>query len=255
MFFTPCRPRFRRRLVSPLRWWVEVLGLGLVANLFAADPGADDLAARRWAQYEPAFQAFAEADRARPPVPGGIVFVGSSIFRQWADLSEQLAPLPVLNRAFGGSRTADQLARFEQTIPPYAPRLIVYYCGSNDLNAEHSPAEIAANVHAFATRVRDRLPGTQIYFTSILRAPQKEAKWDQVDATNALVRDLCATEARWHFIDLNPAVFDAAGQPLVELYRDDLLHYQPPAYAAFAGILRPVLERAWAQLGPFSPLP
>ena len=250
MLIFPSRLPSACRPASLLRWWATALGLSLAASLVAADPGTDDLAARRWAQYEPSFQAFAEADRAQPPVRGGIVFVGSSIFRQWADLREQMAPLPVLNRAFGGSRTADQLARFEQTIPPYAPRIVVYYCGSNDLNADLSPAEIAANVHAFATRVRDRLPGTQVYFTSILRAPQKEAKWDQVDAANTLVRDFCATEARWHFVDLNPAVFDAAARPRVELYRDDLLHYQPPAYAAFARILRPVLERAWAELEP-----
>lgn len=86
---------------------------------------ADD-ADKRWTQYEPSFKAFAEADRAQAPVKGGILFVGSSIFRQWKDVAEHMAPLPVLNRAFGGSRTGDQLARFEQVVPPYAPKVIVY---------------------------------------------------------------------------------------------------------------------------------
>ena len=33
------------------------------------------------------------------PEHGGIVFTGSSIFQFWTHLSDQMAPLPVLNRA------------------------------------------------------------------------------------------------------------------------------------------------------------
>ena len=110
--------------------------LRLLAILLLLAPflsrAADD-AAKRWEQYEPSFKAFAEQDAAKPFAKGGILFVGSSIFRQWTTVADQMAPLPVLNRAFGGSRTGDQLARFDQLVPRYAPRIVVYYCGSNDL--------------------------------------------------------------------------------------------------------------------------
>ena len=46
------------------------------------------------------------------PPQGGILFVGSSIFREWReqrDFAADFAPLPVLNLAFGGSQTSDQL--------------------------------------------------------------------------------------------------------------------------------------------------
>lgn len=122
-------------------------------------------AAKRWKQYQPAFDAFAEQDRVTPFAPGGIVFVGSSIFRQWTTVPEQMAPLPVLNRAFGGSRTGDQLARFDQVVTPYAPKVIVYYCGSNDLKAgavAEDPAAIFARFRAFSERVQATLPQTRI---------------------------------------------------------------------------------------------
>src|ERR1700733_10788660 len=45
------------------------------------------------------------------PQRGGIVFVGSSIFRFWTHLTDQMAPLPVLNRAIAGTVTTDMLAR------------------------------------------------------------------------------------------------------------------------------------------------
>ena len=226
-----------------LRLALLALSLAPLATSSAQDSGDS---AKRWAQYEPEFKAFAEADRAKPPVPGGILFVGSSIFRRWTNLTEQMAPLPVLNRAFGGSRTGDQLARFAQLIPPYAPKVIVYYCGSNDINADEMPAVIVANFRAFAERVHASFPPTRVVFASIIRAPQKMERWDRVDAANALIRDFCAKDPRLLFIDVNPAVFDIAGKPRMDLYLDDKLHYLPPAYVEFTAIIKPVLTRVWA---------
>jgi hypothetical protein len=80
--------------------------VGAVATAPAAPATASDEAAKRWAQYEPSFKTFAELDAARAFPAGGILFVGSSIFRQWTNVPEQMAPLPVLNRAFGGSRAS-----------------------------------------------------------------------------------------------------------------------------------------------------
>ena len=57
-----------------LRLLVALLALPLGA-------AAPDEAAKRWEQYEPSFRTFAEQDAARPFAPGGILLVGSSIFR------------------------------------------------------------------------------------------------------------------------------------------------------------------------------
>ena len=73
--------------------------------------------------FEADIRAFVEADRRQPPKRDGILFVGSSIFREWTNVTEMMAPLPVVNRAFGGSRTGHQLARFDQVVTPHAPRV------------------------------------------------------------------------------------------------------------------------------------
>jgi hypothetical protein len=59
---------------------------------------AEDATRARWALYEPAFKAFEEEDRRNPPSKGGILFVGSSIFRQWTTVAEQMKPLAVRAR-------------------------------------------------------------------------------------------------------------------------------------------------------------
>ncbi len=223
--------------------------------LVAAAPwrgGAADDAAKRWAQYEPSFKAFAEEDQAKAPVKGGILFVGSSIFRKWTNVAEMMAPLPVLNRAFGGSRTGDQLARFDQVIPPYAPKIIVYYCGSNDLKANPAdmPDVIFGRFREFSQRVQAALPATRILYVTSTRSPDRVARWEQVDHYNALVHAYCAATPHHTFIDINPALVDANGHPRLDLYLDDKLHFHPPAYEAFAAIIKPVLERVWHEVAP-----
>jgi lysophospholipase L1-like esterase len=228
-------------------------GLVLLLVAVALSRGwAADEAAKRWAQYEPSFKAFAEQDAANPPVKGGILFVGSSIFRQWTNVAEQMAPLPVLNRAFGGSRTGDQLARFDQVILPYAPKVIVYYCGSNDLKAKPAdePEVIFGRFREWSQRVQRAAPATRIVYASSTRAPDRVARWEQVDHFNALVRAYCAATPHHTFVDLNPALVDANGHPRLDLYRDDKLHFHPPAYEAFAAILKPVLEKIWREVAP-----
>lgn len=230
----------------------------LVLSIFGAVPSgraAETLspteeAEQRWKKYQPEFDAFAAKDRETPPTPGGIVFVGSSIFRYWTTLPEQMAPLPVLNRAFGGSRTGDQLARFDQVVTPYAPRVIVYYCGSNDLKAGEvveDPAAIFARFRVFCERVEAALPRTSVIFVSSTRSPDRVARWEQVDHYNALARAYCAATPDRFFVDVNPALVDAAGNPRLELYKEDKLHFHPTAYVEFTRIIRPILERVWAR--------
>jgi hypothetical protein len=47
---------------------------------------------------------------------------------------------------------------------------------------------------------------------------------------------------------VNPALVDAAGHPRLDLYKEDKLHFHPPAYVEFTRVIRPVLERVWADV-------
>jgi|SRR5687767_315016 len=231
---------------------LSLLWLGSPLRSIGAEK-ADNLARTRWAMYEPSFKAFEEADLKNPPVKGGILFVGSSIFRQWTTVADQMKPLPVLNRAFGGSRTPDQLARFDQLVPRYAPKVIVYYCGSNDLKAgaePESPSAIFARFREFAERAQKTLPGVRIVFVSSTRAPDRVLRWEQVDHYNALARAHCESHAGHTFVDINPQLVDANGHPRLDLYKDDKLHFHPPAYERFTTVIKPVLERIWNEVNP-----
>lgn len=224
-------------------------GLAGVAHAqAAAAPAASVASPFDVARFEADIVAYEAADRTAPPPQGGILFVGSSIFRQWTGLQAHMAPLPVFSRAFGGSRTAEQLHYMHRIVLPYRPRVIVYYCGSNDVNAGETADAIAARYERFSERVRVALPGTRVYFASIIKAPQKRDRWDVVHAANARVREYSARTAGRFFIDLHPVLEEAPGQPRMNLYLPDQLHYLPVAYDRLTDAIKPTLAAAWAQL-------
>ena len=195
----------------------------------------------------PIIEQYFEQDKTNPPPQEAILFIGSSIFRQWADLREHMKPLPVFNRAFGGSRTWEVLHYMDKLVLPYRPKIIAYYCGSNDVNAGADAEEIYDTFRTFAERVSSELPDTQIFFVSINRAPQKRDRWDVVDEANSLIQEYAAQNSQLGYIDVNPVLFDSVGNPRTELYVSDLLHFHPPAYVEFTEVIRPVIEKAWKE--------
>lgn len=195
--------------------------------------------------FEAQINAMLERDRVEPPPQQAILFIGSSIFRLWVDLTTQMAPLPVFNRAFGGSRTADVLANIDRLVLPYKPKVVVYYCGSNDVNAGESAAAILGRTREFLDQVHAALPDTRILYFSINKSLDKRDKWRIVDDVNASVKAMAATSRWMTYVESNTALFDAMGQPKVELYLPDGLHFKPPAYVLFTDILKPAVTDAW----------
>jgi hypothetical protein len=201
--------------------------------------------APRRGEFDWEIERFLEEDRKSPPPLGAILFIGSSIFREWSDLKAQMAPLPVFNRAFGGSRTWEVLYYADKIVLPYKRRIIVYYCGSNDIDSGAGAAQVVANFQAFVDKVASSLPKTRIFFVSINKAPEKQGAWSVVDDANSRIRDYAKGNPRVGYIEVNPVLFDAAGKPRLDLYRDDELHLRPAAYVEFARIIKPAIESAW----------
>jgi len=174
----------------------------------------------------------------------GIVFVGSSIFHRWTNLASQMAPLPITNLAIDGTVTTDMLRMVDSRVIPLRPKVIAYYCGSNDVDSGEPAAAIVGRIVQFVDRVATALPDTRVIFVSVNRAPEKQDLWDVVDEVNRQIQRYAATHPRVEFVDVNPVLFNPDGTSRLDLFMDDELHLRPHAYELFARILKPVLTRA-----------
>jgi lysophospholipase L1-like esterase len=188
--------------------------------------------------------AAAEQGESRPSEEGSIIFVGSSIFHRWINLASQMAPLPIVNRAIDGTQTSDMLRMLDSVVRS-RPKVIAYYCGSNDVDAGEPAAAIFDRIRQFVVRVAAALPQARIVFVSITRAPEKRERWDVVDAVNHLVEGYASQTKQLQYVDVNPVLFNRDGMPRMELFLSDQLHLRPAAYEEFARILKPVLTKAF----------
>ena len=193
-------------------------------------------------QWEPDIAQFEAQDRASPPRPGSIVFVGSSSIRMWTTLDRDFPGMPVLNRGFGGSEAGDVAQFAERIVVPYKPPVVVFYAGDNDLAAGKTPAQVLDAFRSLVATMHRELPGTRVVFVSIKPSIARWSIVDKMRQANSLVRDYARTDLRLVYVDVFTPMLDASGQPRRELYLEDGLHMTPAGYAIWRDLIAPVIR-------------
>ncbi|MED5261280.1 MAG: SGNH/GDSL hydrolase family protein [Myxococcota bacterium] len=221
------------------------IGLGVLAALgslaFGALLGFGTGVRTDPAFFESAIQAFEEEDRANPPVPGVTVFVGSSSFVFWADLAEDMAPAPVLNRGFGGAHMAHVLHNVHRVVTPYAPRLVVVYAGDNDLRAgSGKTAEgVAAEYAELVEAIHSRQPDARVEFITIKPSVSRWEQWPEMERANELIAAQARADERLGVIDIASPMRGPDGRPREGLFMFDGLHLNRAGYELWAKEVRP----------------
>ena len=193
-------------------------------------------------QWEKEIAAFEAADRKRRPLPGGIVFVGSSTIKLWKSLDKDFPGLSPLNRGFGGSQLPDSTHFAPRILRPYQPRQIVLFAGTNDINAKRAPRQVAQDFSDFVLTVRQLLPATRISFIELTSSPSRWAQRDAVVETNAIIQRLCQRNGV-DFIPVREKLFGPSREPRPELFITDKLHLNAEGYKILADAVRPFLSK------------
>ena len=200
-------------------------------------------ASRDPAFFEDEIAAFEATDREHPPPTRPIVFVGSSSIRLWGSLAEDMAPLAVLNRGFGGSQLAHVVHFAGRTVLPYRPSAVVLYAGDNDLaeSTGKSAADVVRDFQAFVALVHAAVPEAGIYYLSIKPSRMRWARWPEQSKANAEIAALCARNPRLAFLDIATPMLATGAPPARELFRFDGLHLSEQGYALWASVVKPRL--------------
>ena len=193
-------------------------------------------------RFEAEIRAFEAADRATPPPPGGVVFIGSSSIRAWTNVAADFPGVPVLNRGFGGSTLADVVYYMDRILLPYRPRLVVLYAGDNDLAAGRSPARVVADYRAFVARLRAALPAARVVFVSIKPSPSRRTFIARARETNRRIRAIIARDTLQTYVDVFTPMLDRSGEPRPELFEADSLHMTRAGYLLWRARLAPVVR-------------
>lgn len=186
---------------------------------------------------------FATNDRDHPPPERPIVFVGSSSIRLWDTLQRDMAPLPVLNRGFGGAQLSSVLHFVDRVVIQYRPCAVVLYAGDNDIADLKSPEDVVREFRAFVSRVQSALPDVRIYYVSMKPSRRLWTNWPKYRQANAQISEICAHDPRLGYIDVATALLASGQPPPRDLYSFDEEHLSAKGYAIWTGIIRARLQK------------
>ena len=77
--------------------------------------------------FDAEIRGFESPTPSRRPVPGGVLFVGSSSIKNWKNTADDFPGLAVINRGFGGSQIRHSTLYADRIVLPYKPKTIVFY--------------------------------------------------------------------------------------------------------------------------------
>jgi lysophospholipase L1-like esterase len=186
---------------------------------------------------------FQKQDQINPPPSNAILFVGSSSFTKWKDVSNYFPGYTILNRGFGGSSLPDVIFYAPEIIFPYHPKQVVIYCGDNDL--AFSDAVTADTVferfRVLFELIRKNLPGENILFVSIKPSPSRIRLKEKMEKANLLIQTYLSLQQHAGFVDVYHKMFNPDGSVMKDIFLEDNLHMNAKGYAIWQKAISPYL--------------
>lgn len=196
-------------------------------------------------RFEDEIKQFEAADQAQMPPKGALLFAGSSSIRLWKTLAQDFAPLPVINRGFGGSTTPELIHYADRIVYKYEPSVIVYYCGENDMASDAPPQVAFQNFKKFIGETEKRLPNASVVFISAKPSPDRWALWKNFQQFNGMVEQFAKNRPNLRYVDISSQILAANGEPDASLFVEDKLHLNANGYSKLTAVLKPIVTTVY----------
>ena len=168
-----------------------------------------------------------------------VIFIGDSITQAWngAIWGKYYTARHALNYGVAGNATQNVLFRLNcEELKPLKPKVAVILIGTNN-TGRHSPAEIAAGVHAVIDKTLSLFPGCKIILLDILPTARKT---QTVEEANKLIAKL-SDEKTVFRLNLGEQMVKE-GDSWKGLGKDRL-HLTEEGYLIWAEAMEPLLAR------------
>ena len=225
----------RQLVVFPMLAVGAALLLGGTSTLAAqADPDP--------ARFAEQFASFSAWDSQNSAPENAVLFVGSSSIRLW-NSAERFPGVPVINRGFGGSHISDVNHFADESVLQYAPQVIVFYAGDNDIGSGKSNDQVLEDYDEFVQTVLDAHPATHIIYIAIKPSLARWALWPQMKEFNDRVKSHAEARSNLHYADIAAPMLGPDGTPRPELFVRDGLHMTAAGYDIWDRVIKESLAR------------
>jgi len=196
--------------------------------------------------FQDEIDVFVKKDSIQMPAANSILFVGSSSFNYWKDISNYFPGYPIINRGFGGSSLTDIIHFNQETILKYKPKQIYIYCGENDIAASDTitPQIVFERFKTLYTIIRTHLGNkVPVMYVSIKPSVARWTMEEKFVAANTLIRNFINKQKHTQFLDVHTAMLDSNGEVFKDIFIADKLHMNARGYAIWQKIIAPTLVK------------
>jgi hypothetical protein len=216
----------------------------LLAGFLASCNVSRKYTAEATKNWEKDILKFEQQDKSEKDPANAILFAGSSSIRLWSTLKEDVAPYPVIQRGFGGSKFSDMAVYAKRIIYPHQFKALVIF-EANDITGsktDKTPAEVVKLFRNIVKTVRKKYADQPIFLFEITPTKSRWAVWPTVKQTNQMLKETCSKLHNTYFIETASAYLNKDGEPRNELFIKDMLHQNHEGYIIWGDLAKKKLD-------------
>jgi lysophospholipase L1-like esterase len=196
----------------------------------------EDWFVKVWNERRTNFAKHAAADH------GALVFLGDSITQGWSeDFRGKFPGLRIANRGISGDTTRGLLIRLADDVLALDPSGIVLLIGTNDIDVQVTPEDIAGNVKLLLDQISADDPTTPIILCQVMpTSATKNRPTDKIRELNRRYAELAKQYPQAVVLDTYTLFANGEGDAKIEEF-PDLLHPNDVGYAKWTAALWPLL--------------
>lgn len=195
--------------------------------------------------WEKDIQKFEQLDKSESYSKDAILFAGSSSIRLWTTLAKDMAPYPMIQRGFGGSKLSDMAVYADRIFSPHPCKAIVIFV-ANDITGsdnDKSPEEVAALFKNILKTIRKTHQGTPVFWIAVTPTVSRWKLWPEIVKSGNLIKNICDSKPNTYYIRTDFAFLNDKGEPIDEYFRDDKLHLTEKGYAVWTELIKEELHK------------
>jgi hypothetical protein len=174
-----------------------------------------------------------------------ILCMGSSSFRLWDTISDEMSPYKIVRRAYGGAKYCDLAIHTPKLVEGLRFQAAMIFIGNDIVGKEKdkTPEEIARLSKIVIDLIRKQRPEAPIFLIAVTPSPSRFEQWPKISVANQSLEKLAASETKTFFVATQSKYLNDQGQPLPELFVKDMLHQNKAGYAIWSVILKDALNK------------
>lgn len=182
-----------------------------------------------------------------------VLFLGSSSINMWSTIYDDMAPLNIIRRSYGGSAIRDMIYNYDVIARDYNPRAIVLYCenditgGKDDITA----LEIIDLFRVFISKLQTEYADVPIFLIGMKPSPARGHLLPMQVRVNQLFHDFASITEGVEYLDIPTLMYSHPENDKLnpenirqDIWVEDRLHMNAKGYKIWTDALKPKLIEA-----------